>query len=93
MVRRFGALNARGALSMQYEIVQLEEQLDVIEEALSRQDIDTLIQNGSFRRDPVKDRDELVKSILPEKLTKYSKFTALDLISLSLLARCLYQWL
>jgi len=38
VIRRFGALNARIALSMQDEIVQLEEQLYDIDEALSDRD-------------------------------------------------------
>lgn len=75
MVRRFGALNARIALSMQDEIVQLEEELDDIDEALSKKEIDREINNGCFRNDPWNDRNELVKKRIPEALTKYSKFT------------------
>ena len=75
MVRRFGALNARIALSMQDEIVQLEEELDDIDEALSKKEIDREMNNGSFRNDPWKDRDDLVKRRIPEALIKYSKFT------------------
>lgn len=73
MVRRFGALNARVALSMQDEIVQLEEQLDTIDRALSRPDVDKSINNGSFRHDVSKERVKLVKETIPEALTKYSQ--------------------
>src|SRR5271156_5725305 len=75
MVRRFGALNARIALSMQDEIVQLEEELDDIDETLSKKEIPREINNGSFRHDPWQDRDELIKRRIPEALTKYSEFT------------------
>jgi hypothetical protein len=75
MVRRFGALNARIALSMQDEIVQLEEKLDFIDETLTKKEIDSTINNGSFRKDQIKEREELVKKRIPEALTRYSKFT------------------
>lgn len=79
MVRRFGALNARVALSMQDEIVQLEKDLDGIDNTLCQKEMDWRIQNGSFREDAsislFEDRDKLVKKTIPDALTRYSKFT------------------
>lgn len=76
MVRRFGALSARVALSMQDEIVQLEEQLDLIDETLSGPEMERAVNNGSFRNDPWEDRKTLVTKTIPDALTKYSKLLA-----------------
>jgi hypothetical protein len=45
-----------------------------IDEALSDRDQDKDTNNGTFRRDPSEQQNDLVKKILPEKLAKYSKF-------------------
>jgi hypothetical protein len=51
VLRRFGTLNARVALSLQDEIAQLEERLDHMDNKFS--DRDTVDgHNGSFREDP-----------------------------------------
>jgi len=71
IVRRFGALNARVVLSLQDEIVELEEQLDAMDEHASNLPDDT-VHNGSFRVDPLDARKKLVRDTLPEKLAKYS---------------------
>jgi len=74
IMRRFGALNARVALSLQDEIVELEEQLDFMDKEYSSPDVAD-VNNGSFRDDPFigpGDRLDLVRNILPEKLAKYS---------------------
>jgi len=74
IVRRFGALNARILLSMQDEIVQLEQELEDIEVVLSDKTQDRSIKNGSFRSDPYPRRKEIVKDILPKKLAEYHSF-------------------
>ena len=52
VVRRFRALNTRIALSMQGEIVQLEQELDDIDKGLCDPAQDMYIINGIFRHDP-----------------------------------------
>jgi hypothetical protein len=74
IVRRFGNLNARIALSMQDDIVQLEEKLDAIEKILCSKDQDWRLNNGSFREDPISARRDLIKDELPRKLAEYSEF-------------------
>jgi hypothetical protein len=69
-LRRFGTLNARVALSMQDEIVRLEEELEDMDKTYS--EISGPVDNGSFRDDPFDDRRTMVESTLPEKLTRYS---------------------
>jgi hypothetical protein len=73
IVRRFGNLNARIALSMQDDIVQLEEQLNIIDGALCERNIDPKTNNGSFRNDPWADRTDIIKNQLPKKLAEYSE--------------------
>jgi hypothetical protein len=73
IVRRFGNLNARIALSMQDDIVQLEEKLDAIERILSAKNQDWRMNNGSFREDPWDERRYLIKNELPKKLAEYSE--------------------
>jgi hypothetical protein len=77
ILRRFGNLNARIALSMQDDIVQLEEKLDAIEKILCSKDQDWRLNNGSFREDPISARRELIKKELPQKLAEYSQFHSL----------------
>ncbi|KAI9764896.1 MAG: hypothetical protein M1839_005690 [Geoglossum umbratile] len=75
IVRKFGALNARVALSLQDEIAELEEKLDTMDQVYSSTNVD--VNNGSFREDPFTepdDRQELVRKILPGKLAKYYKY-------------------
>jgi hypothetical protein len=74
MLRRFGALNARVALSLQDEIAQLEEKLDYMDKRYSNRDCPD-IHNGSFRDDLSGDEDDrrgLIRDVLPKKLAKYS---------------------
>ena len=73
IVRRFGNLNARVALSMQDEIVQLEEQLNLIDEAVCGKELDWRMNNGSFREDPISARRDLIRNELPKKLAEYSE--------------------
>lgn len=78
LLRRFGTLNARVALSLQDEIAQLEEELDYMDKTYSHRDTPDA-HNGTFREDPFDgpdDRQELVRIVLPEKLRKYSKCTS-----------------
>jgi hypothetical protein len=77
VLRRFGTLNVRVALSLQDEIAQLEEKLDFMDKSYSSRDVDDA-HNGTFREEPFNqkdDRQDLIKKELPEKLAKYSKFT------------------
>jgi hypothetical protein len=75
VLRRFGTLNARVALSLQDEIAQLEEKLDYMDKLYSDRDTPDA-HNGTFRDEPFAadedDRNDLVRKILPEKLAKYS---------------------
>ena len=76
IVRRFGTLNSRIALSMQDDIVVLEKELDGIERILSDKKYDWRINNGSFRNDPFGPqgrRHKIIKEELPKKLAEYSK--------------------
>jgi hypothetical protein len=73
IVRRFGTLQARVALSLQDEIVQLEEELDSMDKAYSRKAVPDVVDSGSFRNDPWRKRQKLVQDILPRKLEIYSK--------------------
>lgn len=79
ILRRFGALNARVALSLQDEIVELEEKLNFMDKEYSSTEWPD-VNNGSFRDDPFAniqdDRGNLVRNTLPEKLAKYSKYEA-----------------
>jgi hypothetical protein len=79
ILRQFGALNARVALSLQDEIVQLEEKLDYMDRLYSNRDAPDA-HNGSFRDEPFTgddDRQSLVRDVLPEKLARYSEFLRL----------------
>jgi hypothetical protein len=73
MVRRFGSLNARVALFLQDEIVQLETELDLIDATLSEEEMG-MMNNGSFRKDPWERRKKLIGKCIPEALTRYRKF-------------------
>jgi hypothetical protein len=71
IARRFGALHTRAVLSMQDELVRLEEELDSMDKDYSRKDVPDAVTNGSFRRDPFEDRRNLVQKELPKKLAEY----------------------
>jgi hypothetical protein len=75
VLRRFGTLNARVALSLQDEIAQLEERLDHMDKTYSDR-YTTDAHNGTFRDEPFSngtdDRLELVREVLPKKLAAYS---------------------
>lgn len=70
VARRFRSLNVRVALRMQDEISRLEEKLAQIEEE-SRQP-DKEVDNGTFRKDVVSERVELLDKI-STSLYRYSK--------------------
>jgi hypothetical protein len=72
ITRRFGALQARVLLSLQDEIVKLEEELDSMDKAYSRKAVPDVVDNGSFRNDPWNERQETITK-LGEKLRSYSK--------------------
>ncbi|KAF2790450.1 hypothetical protein K505DRAFT_340422 [Melanomma pulvis-pyrius CBS 109.77] len=76
VLRRFGTLNARVALSLQDEIAQLEEKLDYMDKKYSDREIPDA-HNGTFRDEPFTgddDRQALVRDVLPGKLAKYNSF-------------------
>lgn len=76
VLRRFGTLNARVALSLQDEIAQLEEKLDYMDKRYSDRDTQDA-HNGTFRDEPFTgddDRQTLVRDVLPRKLEKYSMY-------------------
>jgi hypothetical protein len=78
IMRRFGTLSARIALSLQDEIVQLEEKLNFMDKEYSSMELLDDVNNGSFRDDPFgnikDDRGELVREILPGKLANYRTY-------------------
>lgn len=86
VVRRFGTLNARVALSLQDEIVQLEERLDHMDEVYSDRATDD-IHNGTFQPfSKAKGPDhrlDLVRNILPQKLATYSMYFSIPMNSRS----------
>ena len=99
VLRRFGTLNARVALSLQDEIAQLEEKLDYMDKMYSDRDIPD-VHNGTFRNETFigdDDRQALVKDVLPGKLEKYSMylyaFCKKYKEALTLLCRLIPQWL
>ncbi|KAF8854272.1 hypothetical protein BDZ45DRAFT_656876 [Acephala macrosclerotiorum] len=74
IVRRFGALQARVVLSLQDEIVRMEEELDSMDKAYSRKAVPSVVDNGSFRNDPWNnERGNAIKNI-SEKLKYYNEF-------------------
>lgn len=75
IVRRFGNLNARIALSLQDDIVLLEQQLDDLEKGLTRRTVSRDIDNSSFRKDVFEERRKIIKEELPRKLMEYSNYT------------------
>lgn len=78
IVRRFGNLNARIALSLQDDIVLLEQQLDNLEKGLSRPTVSKDIDNSSFRKDVFKERRKIIKEDLPKKLMEYSNYAPIS---------------
>lgn len=74
IVRRFGALNARVILSLQDELVELDQRIQALDEAWSRKRNMDDTNNGSFRFDPCDERRYLVQEILPRKLLEYSTY-------------------
>ena len=76
VVRRFGALGARVALSLQDKVVMREEELEALDKESSRKDENDskIINNGTFRDDIVKRRRELIEDELPDMLTKYCMY-------------------
>lgn len=84
IIRRFGALQARVVLSLQDEIVRMEEELDSMDKAYSRRAVPDVVDNGSFRNDPWNnERGEVVKNI-GEKLKYYSGFIFIKAVRSSL---------
>lgn len=70
ILRRFGAISARIALSLQDQVAILEERLIVLDKKYDRRDsVD--VKNGAFREDQG-DRIVVLKE-MEEALTKYSK--------------------
>jgi hypothetical protein len=72
IVRQFGSLNARVILSMQDELVQLEEELDTLDKKVSRKGDPDTIHNGSFRLDGYRRRKVLLTGEITDKLGRYS---------------------
>lgn len=69
VLRSFSSLNTRVALSLQNELVLLEEELNNLDKIFSRRDADDN-HNGSFRNDQENRRD-LIRRI-HAKLVEYS---------------------
>lgn len=80
IIRKFPALNVRVILSLQDEIVQLEQELNDLDEDWSRENLPggihhpdpETIHNGTFRYDDVIERTQLINT-LSKKLKCYSK--------------------
>lgn len=71
ILRRFGVLSARVALSLQDEIVELEERLEQCDAAYSGRDAED-VNNGTFR-DDLPDRKQLLR-VIGKKITRYSEW-------------------
>ncbi|KAK9782859.1 putative DUF6594 domain-containing protein [Seiridium cardinale] len=71
LVRKFGALNARIALVLQDNIVQLEERLHNLDQKNSRKESDD-VNNGTIRND-IQSRAELMEDI-EKALGRYNNF-------------------
>lgn len=69
-VRQFRTLNVRIVLAMQDQITELEEQLDRLDQDLSKDDAPD-IHNGSFRQETSRERLELIWTI-QRRLRDYS---------------------
>ena len=74
IARKFRTLNARVILAMQDEIVELEEELDRLDEALSTK-IAPPIHNGSFRLETQRERHRLLWDI-QGRLKTFSKLSS-----------------
>lgn len=70
VLRRFGTLSTRVALSLQDEICELEERLEECDAVYSSRDAQD-VNNGTFR-DDLPDRKELLRTIA-KKISYYSK--------------------
>lgn len=72
--RRFSVLNARVSLALQDEIVLLEQELSMLDQASSgKNSLD--IHNGSFRLDAESGRAKLLRRTICHKLNEYSKYS------------------
>ena len=76
VVRKFGALGARVALSLQDEVTQLEARLNDLDRLASWKDekagsSPTFVNNGTFRDDPMTDRSRLIKHEISDTLSRY----------------------
>ncbi|KAL1882806.1 hypothetical protein Daus18300_000444 [Diaporthe australafricana] len=71
ILRRFGTLSSRVALSLQDEIVELEERLEECDVAYSSRDGED-VNNGTFR-DDLPDRKELLQ-VIGKRITRYNDF-------------------
>jgi hypothetical protein len=88
IVRKFSTLNVRIILSLQDEIVKLEQELNELDEDWSRvtlpdhinhPDPDT-IHNGTFRADDVRERTKLIR-VLSGKIQRYSMSISIQMMS------------
>jgi hypothetical protein len=78
IVRRFGYMQVRVLLSLQDQLVRLEEELDGLElgeldKASGRRDAPMNANNGSSRNDPFEASRELIETRLHQKLRQYSE--------------------
>lgn len=74
ILRRFGTLSARVALSLQDEISELERRLGDCDAKYSDRNARD-VNNGTFR-DELPDRKELLQTIA-DKISRYSKYVSL----------------
>ena len=71
VVRKFGALAARTALSLQDTITEYEEKLDMIDRYTIRKTQDPPINNGTLRDEIIDERKNLVRVLIPRALRDY----------------------
>ena len=80
--RKFGTLHSRVLLTLQDDIVQLEQALDELDRKAITMQLDR--HNGSFRQDCLhfQERTALISNI-HQKLKEYSEFSSHDKLSMS----------
>lgn len=76
IVRRFDRLTLRAILRLQDEITKIEEQIDAIDKSQMSIEVPEETNNGTFRADPVPERDRLLQDA-HEKLERYRSYTPL----------------
>ena len=71
VIRRFETASVRVALALQDRITILEEQLNKLDDYTSSPETHPGIDNGSYRKEKLERRKEIIQNDLPVKLREY----------------------